>query len=187
MHDLALPDPLIPPRNTPLVCSLDSAEPERPRFLPRSSPFEPGNGPRVEILDGDELRRSLCRDLAFTRSDRDENVRRIGAVAHQLASNGIVVLIAAISPYREVRSEVRRNIGLFVEGSANAPDVCVRRDPKGLYIRVAAEKSPPSPASATSLERPLQPEVQCDTHLESIRESTGKVLSVAMDRLALTT
>lgn len=105
-----------------------------------------------------------------------------------MASNGIVVLIAAISPYREVRSEVRRNIGLFVEVFVNAPlEVCVRRDPKGLYIRALAGEIASFTGISDLYEEPLQPEVQCDTHLESIRESTGKVLSVVIDRLALTT
>ncbi len=139
---------------------------------------------RVEVLDGDELRQTLCRDLGFSKSDRDENVRRIGAVAHQLADSGIVVLVAAISPYRDLRSEVRRSIGPFLEVYVNAPlAVCVERDPKGLYARALAGKIASFTGISDLYEEPLAPEVQCNTDVESICESTRKVLSAVLQRL----
>src|SRR5690242_88484 len=86
---------------------------------------------RVETLDGDEVRQNLSKGLGFSREDRDTNIRRIGYVAKLLTRNGVVVISAAISPYRAVRDEVRREIGAFVEVHVKASlDECVRRDTK---------------------------------------------------------
>src|SRR5260370_27458021 len=88
-------------------------------------------GHKVQVLDGDILRTNLCRDLGFSKADRDENIRRIGFVARLLASNGILVIVAAVSPYRAARNEVRSGIKTFIEGYVNAPlVVCERRDVK---------------------------------------------------------
>jgi adenylylsulfate kinase len=96
-------------------------------------------GIRVVLLDGDDLRRTLNADLGFSREDRDKNVRRIGMVADILTRQGFVVLVAAISPYRAVREEVRQKIGRFIEVYMNVPlEVCERRDTKGLYRKARA-------------------------------------------------
>src|ERR1700688_1495974 len=93
-------------------------------------------GVRVERLDAEVLRKQFHTDLGFSRRDRDENVRRLGSAAHLLTRNGIVTLVAAISPYRAAREEIRRAIGSFLEVHVNAPlGVCEQRDPKGLYKR----------------------------------------------------
>jgi adenylylsulfate kinase len=76
---------------------------------------------RAEIFDGDVVRKHISRDLGFSRKDRDENVRRIGFVADLLTRNGVIVLVAAISPYREIRDEVRSKIVDFLEVYVNAP------------------------------------------------------------------
>ncbi len=96
-----------------------------------------GRGLRVELLDGDEFRASLSSDLGFSKEDRDINVRRIGFVARLLSRNGIVAIVAAISPYRAIRDEVRRQheapfVEIFVDCSL---DELIRRDTKGLYAR----------------------------------------------------
>src|SRR5256885_2496172 len=94
---------------------------------------------RVETLDGDEGRQNLSKGLGFSREDRDPNIRRIGYVAKLLTRNGVVVISAAISPYRAVRDEVRREVGAFVEVYVKASlEECVRRDTKGLYARALA-------------------------------------------------
>src|SRR6266849_1351746 len=72
-------------------------------------------GHRVEVLDGDVVRRNLTKGLGFSREDRDENIRRIGFVCHLLTRNGIIAISAAISPYREIRDEVRRHHDRFFE------------------------------------------------------------------------
>src|SRR5216117_882499 len=89
-------------------------------------------GIRVEVLDGDEVRQNLSKGLGFSREDRDTNIRRIGYVAKLLTRTGVGVITAAISPYRAVRDEVRREIGAFVEVYVKASlDECARRDTKG--------------------------------------------------------
>src|SRR5207248_11119382 len=91
-------------------------------------------GYRVELLDGDEVRTNLSKGLGFSKEDRDINIRRIGYVAGLLARNGAAVLTAAISPYREVRDEVRSKTSGFVEVYVKCSlDELVRRDVKGLY------------------------------------------------------
>ncbi len=89
---------------------------------------------RIELLDGDEVREGLCRDLGFSRSDRDENIHRITFVSKVLTRNGVVVIVAAISPYREGRERAREEIQPFVEIWCKASvESCAARDYKGLY------------------------------------------------------
>jgi len=97
-------------------------------------------GHRVEVLDGDVLRTHLTRGLGFSREDREENVRRIGFVAHLLSRNGVVAVVSVISPYRAVRDELRAlHAGRFFEVHVATPvDVCSARDVKGLYARQRA-------------------------------------------------
>jgi adenylylsulfate kinase len=90
-------------------------------------------------LDGDEIRRDLSSDLGFSPADRDENVRRIGQFAHMLAGQGLIVVVSAMSPFRQARARVRDLIPNFIEVYVNAPfDVCSIRDRKGLYQRARA-------------------------------------------------
>lgn len=134
-------------------------------------------GHRVEILDGDVVRQYLTKGLGFSKEDRDENIRRIGFVAHLLTRNGVIVLVSAISPYRATREEVRRKIGDFIEVYVNAPlEVCEKRDVKGLYKRARAGEIKNFTGIDDPYEPPLNPEVECRTDLESIEESVAKVL-----------
>src|SRR5262245_48762225 len=96
-------------------------------------------GARVELLDGDVVRTHLSKGLGFSKEDRDENIRRIGFVCELLARNGVIVIAAAISPYRAVREEVRARIPDFVEVYVECPlAVLVDRDVKGLYKKALA-------------------------------------------------
>ncbi len=134
-------------------------------------------GVRVEVLDGDEVRQNLSKGLGFTREDRDTNIRRIGYVAKLLARNGVVVITAAISPYRAVRDEVRREIGAFVEVYVKASlDECVRRDTKGLYRRALAGEIPQFTGVSDPYEEPLRPELVIDTEREVVGESAARVV-----------
>src|SRR5215475_8737524 len=91
-------------------------------------------GVTVEVLDGDEVRTHLSKGLGFSKEDRDTNIRRIGYVARLIARSGGVAITAAISPYREVRDEVRAQTPGFVEVFVRAPlETLVERDTKGLY------------------------------------------------------
>lgn len=134
---------------------------------------------RVEVLDGDIVRENLTKGLGFSREDRDENVRRIGFVSELLTRNGVIVLVAAISPYRAVRAEVRQRVGNFVEVFVNAPlQVCEDRDVKGLYKKARAGEIKQFTGIDDPYEHPITPEVECRTDLESLDESVGKVLNL---------
>jgi adenylyl-sulfate kinase len=136
------------------------------------------DGGRVEILDGDEIRLNLSKGLGFSREDRDTNIRRIGYVAKLLTRNGVAVIPAAISPYRAVRDEVRRDIGAFVEVYVNASlDECIRRDTKGLYKKALAGEIPQFTGVSDPYEPPEHPELVVDTEREDLATSTRRVLA----------
>jgi adenylylsulfate kinase len=136
------------------------------------------SGHRVEILDGDAIRRELSKELGFSKQDRDENIRRIGFVANLLTRNGVVVLVSAISPYRELRQEMRDRIGRFMEVHVSAPlAICEQRDVKGLYRRARAGELKCFTGIDDPYEPPLHAEVVCRTDLESVAESAQKVLA----------
>lgn len=144
-----------------------------------------GRGIRAEILDGDVVRKHLSRELGFSKSERDENVRRIGFVAQLLSRNGVVALVSAISPYRAVREEVRAGIGNFLEVFVNAPlDICEQRDPKGLYKKVRRGEIPSFTGIDDPYEPPLAPEVECRTDVESIKESVDKVVDAILKKIS---
>ncbi len=134
-------------------------------------------GCRVEVLDGDEVRQLLCKDLGFSKKDRDENIRRIGYVAGLLAKHGVLVIVSAISPYRDARDQLRRQIPGFFEVYVNAPlHVCEGRDVKGLYQKSRAGQIQGLTGVDDPYEPPLNPEVECRTECETIEESVQKIL-----------
>ena len=145
-------------------------------------------GIRAEFIDADELRKHFNSDLGFSKEDRDENVRRIAFVAGLLTRNGIVALVAAISPYRSTREEARRTIENFIEVYVDASlAVCEDRDPKGLYKRARAGQIQGFTGIDDPYEPPLTPAVQCDTEHQSIRANTDKVLSAILEFLRTAT
>jgi adenylyl-sulfate kinase len=132
---------------------------------------------RVEILDGDVVRENLSKGLGFSKEDRDTNIRRIGFVAHLLTRNGVTVIVSAISPYREVRDEVRAMIGRFIEVHVDCEmDELVRRDVKGLYKKALAGEIANFTGVSDPYEAPLDPEVRVDSSKESVAESLDRVL-----------
>ena len=134
-------------------------------------------GRHSELLDGDEVRTHLSKGLGFSKDDRDTNIRRIGYVARLVARSGGVAITAAISPYREVRDEVRRQTPGFVEVFVRAPlDTLVERDTKGLYRKAIAGEIANFTGVSDPYEEPLHPEVVCDTSKESVAESVAKVV-----------
>lgn len=133
-------------------------------------------GYSVEILDGDIVRTNLTKGLGFSKEDRDTNIRRIGFVASLLTRHGVIVLVSAISPYRDIRDEVRTKIGNFVEVFVNAPlDVCEARDVKGLYKRARSGEIKSFTGIDDPYECPLNPEIECRTDLEPLEESVDKI------------
>lgn len=138
----------------------------------------------VEMLDGDIVRTYLSKDLGYSKDDRNENVRRLGFVARLLSENGIVVLVTAISPYREIRDEMRRAIDPFVEVYVNAPiATCEQRDVKGLYKKARAGEIRLFTGIDDPYEPPLAPEVECHTDSESISTSAHSVLAAIEQKL----
>ena len=142
---------------------------------------------RVEILDGDEVRLHLSKGLGFSREDRDTNVRRIGFVARLLARNGTATVTAAISPYADVRREVRelaeRDGVAFIEVHADASlDALAARDVKGLYRKAMAGEIPHFTGVSDPYEPPANPEVVVRSDRESIDESLSRILAYLESR-----
>jgi adenylylsulfate kinase len=135
-------------------------------------------GRRVEVLDGDEVREHLSKGLGFTREDRDTNIRRIAFVAKLLTRNGVAVITAAISPYREARAEARRQVSDFVEVYVRCSlDELVRRDVKGLYARALRGEIDNFTGVSDPYEEPVTPEVLVDTEFEDTATSLARVLA----------
>jgi len=136
-------------------------------------------GLKLEVLDGDVVRTHLSKGLTFSREDRDTNILRIGWVCELLTRNGVIAVVAAISPYRAVREQVRRNIGpgRFVEVYVAAPlEACEARDVKGLYKKARAGEIPAFTGVSDPYEPPVNPEVVCETHKESVDESAARII-----------
>ena len=138
-----------------------------------------------ELLDGDEVRTHLSKGLGFSKEDRDTNIRRIGYVARLIARSGGIAITAAISPYREVRNEMRGQTPNFVEVFVRCPlDTLVERDTKGLYRKAIVGEIANFTGVSDPYEEPLRAEVTCDTSEESLGESLAKVLD-KLERLGL--
>ncbi|WLH13271.1 adenylyl-sulfate kinase [Pseudomonas hefeiensis] len=125
-----------------------------------------GNGLHTCLLDGDNLRRGLCDDLGMTPEARKENVRRIAEVARLMVDAGLIVIVAAISPFRADREAARK---LFPEGTflevyvSTSFEVCARRDPKGLYREARAGRLKNFTGLDSPYEAPLEPDCDIDT------------------------
>lgn len=134
-------------------------------------------GLAVAILDGDEVRQHLTKDLGFTKEDRIENVRRIAYVAKLLARIGGVVIVAAIAPYATAREAARAEIGNFIEVFVRCPlEVCVKRDVKGLYAKAYRGEISHMTGISAPYEEPVNPEVIVDTDRELPEQSLKKLL-----------
>jgi ATP sulfurylase/adenylyl-sulfate kinase len=137
----------------------------------------------VTILDGDEVRTHLSRGLGFSKEDRDTNIRRIGYVAQLVAQHGGIAIAAAISPYREIRDELRAATPRFVEIYVRCSlEELVRRDVKGLYAKALRGEIPHFTGVSDPYEEPRHPEVIVDSAQDSIEASVERVL-VTLERL----
>src|SRR5947209_6622452 len=140
-------------------------------------------GAKVELLDGDVVRTNLSQGLGFSREDRDTNIRRIGFVAELLSRNGIIVVVAAISPYRDTREEVKRKIRNFVEVFVDCPiEVLASRDVKGLYKKALAGEVGNFTGISDPYEPPLHPDVTVRSDREPVEESVDRVWRALLDR-----
>jgi adenylylsulfate kinase len=133
----------------------------------------------VEVLDGDIVRTNLSKGLSFSREDRDTNVLRIGFVANLLTRNGVAVIVSAISPFKEARDQVRREIGDgFIEIFVDAPlEVCAERDVKGLYKKAYSGEIPQFTGVSDPYEAPTTPELTLKTNEEEPEESASRVIA----------
>ena len=133
----------------------------------------------VEVLDGDIVRTNLSKGLGFSREDRDTNILRIGFVANLLTRNGVAVIVSAISPYKEARDQVRRDIGDdFIEVFVDCPvEVCAERDVKGLYKKAYAGEIKEFTGVSDPYESPAAPELTLRTNEEDAGESAKRVIA----------
>ncbi|WP_428330155.1 adenylyl-sulfate kinase [Mucilaginibacter sp.] len=139
------------------------------------------NGYPIEVIDGDEYRTALCRDLGFSMADRHENIRRLAFVAGRLSAHGIIVLISAINPYHEIRQEVANTYPnvktVFVDCCT---DVLIQRDTKGLYARALLPDGHPERLNNLTgindcFDVPPSPDLYINTCTHSTRECTDSL------------
>ncbi len=146
------------------------------------------NGAKVELLDGDEIRTHLSAGLTFSKADRDINVRRIGYVARLLARNGVIAITAAISPYKDVRDEIRataeREGTPFIEIHVNCDiDTLAARDVKGLYKKALAGEIQHFTGVSDPYEPPTKPEISVDSGRQSREESITIIKEYLAERV----
>ena len=140
-------------------------------------------GTRVEILDGEEIRRGLSADLGFSAEDRQNHNRRVIFVTKLLTRNGIVVLVPLISPYRETREFAREELRRFVEVYVKCSlDECIRRDPKGLYAKALRGEIRNFTGLDDPYEEPINAEVVVETDVLPLEERANRILGAASDK-----
>ncbi|WP_073947355.1 adenylyl-sulfate kinase [Streptomyces kebangsaanensis] len=146
-----------------------------------------GEGHRVEVLDGDEIRAFLSAGLGFSREDRDTHVRRISMAAEVLARNGVKVLVPVIAPYADSRAAVRerhRAVGVpFLEVHVATPvEVCTVRDVKGLYARQAAGEISGLTGVDDPYEEPVTPDLRIESQNQTVQESAATLHALLVER-----
>jgi adenylyl-sulfate kinase len=143
-------------------------------------------GRYVELLDGDEVRKGLSSDLGLSREDREEHARRVSYLAKVLARNGVISIVALISPYRSSRLRARELIGeqdfveVYVKASLAA---CEKRDPKGLYAKARRGEITNMTGIQDPYEPPLSPEIVVDTELAEPEQSAMALMAMLRERL----
>jgi adenylyl-sulfate kinase len=138
---------------------------------------------RIEILDGDEVREGLCRDLGFSRADREENIHRITFVSKLLTRNGVISIVAAISPYRESRERAREEIQAFLEIWCSASvEACAARDYKGLYEKAMRGELKNLTGVNDPYEAPEDADLVLDTVGETAEQSADRVMALLRER-----
>ncbi|WP_353292757.1 adenylyl-sulfate kinase [Synechococcus sp. M16CYN] len=137
------------------------------------------------VLDGDNMRHGLCKDLGFSGADREENIRRIGEVAKLFLDAGIIVLTAFISPFRADRNKVKALVEAddFLEIYCAADlNVCEVRDPKGLYAKARSGVIKEFTGISSPYEAPEAPTLKIDTGVQELSVSVSRVIRILQDR-----
>lgn len=136
-----------------------------------------GRGLRAEFLNSAKIRREVNRSLGFTREAIETNLRRLGYECKMLNRNGVVSVVTAVSPYRDVRDALREEIGGFVEVYCRAPmEVLITRDSRGLFERAQRGEIEHVAGINAPYEEPLKPEVLVNTDVESVESCVAKVM-----------
>ncbi len=132
----------------------------------------------ADILDGDEIRKTLSKDLGFSSKDREEHNRRVIYIAKLLAKNGVTTIVPLISPFRSIRSEARKEIPNFVEVFVKASlDTCIKRDPKGLYKKAQRGEIQNMTGISSPYEEPENPELVLDTEKYPVAKCLDMLVS----------
>ncbi len=145
-------------------------------------------GYRVERLDGDIIRKSpISRDLGFSKEDRRKNLERVAFIAHLLSRNDVLVLATFVSPYNDIRREIRDIIGkdrFHLVWTRCPVEVCIERDVKGMYKKALAGEIKNFTGVDDPFEEPTDPpaDLILDTHMESVEESVDRVLRFMKER-----
>lgn len=143
------------------------------------------NGCQTVVLDGDDVRHGLCRDLGFALEDRRENIRRVGEVAKLFLEAGVIVLTAFISPYRAGREDVRKlvRLGDFIEVYCNASiEVCEFRDPKGLYQKARLGQIAEFTGVSSLYEAPHNSEIVVNSGTLAVDECVQQIVQGIINR-----
>jgi len=141
-------------------------------------------GSAIEVLDGDIVRQNLSKGLGFSKEDRDTNIRRVAFVADLLSRNGVPVITAVISPYRQIRDEARETMdGRFIEAYVKASvEVCEARDVKGLYAKARSGEIKEFTGVSDPYEPPEDPELVLETEHQSPEESARQIIAYLEER-----
>tara|TARA_Y100000588_G_C14118916_1_gene866444 strand:+ start:606 stop:1202 length:597 start_codon:yes stop_codon:yes gene_type:complete len=142
-------------------------------------------GVHTYLLDGDNVRHGLCKDLGFSDEDRVENIRRVGELSRLMVDAGLVVLTAFISPFQAERDMVRNLVGdgEFIEVFLDTPlDVCEQRDPKGLYKKARAGEIKHFTGIDSDYQVPVNPEIRIDTSANSLEQSVQQLVAYLKDK-----
>lgn len=135
-------------------------------------------GFQVVVLDGDNIRQSLCADLGFSWEDRNENIRRVGEVAKLFLMQGTLVLVALISPVRDARDKLRQSFstGDFIEVYCECPlEICKQRDPKGMYAKADGGNISTFTGISSPYEAPFNPDLLLETGNQSLDTSVNQL------------
>lgn len=145
-------------------------------------------GFKTYLLDGDNIRAGINKDLSFTDADRIENIRRIGEVSKLMLDSGIIVLSAFISPFQSDRDQVKKIVGAenYIEVFVDTPlEVCEQRDVKGLYKKARAGEIKNFTGIDSAYEIPASPDIIIQTHVLSVNDSLDLLLSAVEKKIAL--
>lgn len=148
-----------------------------------------GKNLKVEIIDGDEYRKIICKDLSFTKNDRIENIRRLGFIGNILARNGIIAILSAISPYEVAREELNQQYHNVYSIWLDCPiEELIKRDTKGLYYRALLPADDPDKINNLTgindtFEIPKNPDLIINTQENDISEAKNKLLKFIYEKI----